>query len=871
VVEDDSRMPTSPYGLSKLASEELVGLYAREYAVPVTILRYFTVYGPRQRPEMDLSRFIYLATRGEPIKIFGDGTQSREMAYLSDVAGATVAALEAKPERVIRVYNVGGGTRTTVGDVVELVGEMMGERMRIRYAPPGPGTCVLPGRTSNEQRGSWTTGRGSPSKRAWRRRFAGRSRGAPCEGRRASFEDTVEGVGMIGTLLIPVFVYLPGHFLGAFLLRKGDGWAELALLRVACAAAISTPVLVALALLGRFEVPVVLGALGVCAVVAWTFSRRGEGRARPMRWDLGALGLVAGAFALYAHPAEYVLKDRDPGVYTVAAAKLARTGELLTWDPLVGRVASFHEFEHGAKHLGFYIHGVDLVVPQFFPGPFAWLGVGNLAGDVWGELYVVPVFGALAVGMAFVLGGELFGRWTGFVGAALLAVSYVQVWWARYPSSEIMTQFFVLAGLWFAARFVRDGGAGTGVLAGALLSGAMMIRVDAFLSVLVIPAMILHDVLLGRSPRRWVYLCSPLLLAGGAMLLYAGTVGERYLNLIYDLHVPENVLRLSPYLLGGALLAAGAALMLHRLWSGGYESLLALHGQRAALLAALAVMGAALWAYFVLPEPWEGLPQYWGGDGSMAGFNAYDRQVAVRMVWFLTPALAVLGVVGFVWAAYRLDAARALFLGAFLAFGLLYVALPNVAPDLPWATRRFIPVVFPGLCLLAGYAIVEAGRSLGKVWSERVGASCAAALAVSAFVWSVYVAWPVYGMRELAGAVEGIERLEESVPDSRVVYVELPGDDYAATLDYLYGRPVLAYERDQFRREVPDLREAGLLEDAVYVTVEEKHKPVFQGLRLREVEREEVSFLRLEDGFKDIPRDTYEERQGFRIYELEQT
>jgi hypothetical protein len=190
---------------------------------------------------------------------------------------------------------------------------------------------------------------------------------------------------------------------------------------------------------------------------------------------------------------------------------------------------------------------------------------------------------------------------------------------------------------------------------------------------------------------------------------------------------------------------------------------------------------------------------------------------------------------------------------------------------LPWATRRFVPVVFPGLCLLAGYAIVEAGRVLGRIWSERAGASCAAALAVFALVWSVYVAWPVYGVRELAGAVEGIERLEEAVPDSRVVYVELPGDDYAATLDYLYGRPVLAYERDQFRREMPDLREAGLLEDAVYVTVEEKHKPVFQGLRLREVDREEVSFLRLEDGFKEVPRDTYEERQGFRVYEMEQT
>jgi hypothetical protein len=103
-----------------------------------------------------------------------------------------------------------------------------------------------------------------------------------------------------------------------------------------------------------------------------------------------------------------------------------------------------------------------------------------------------------------------------------------------------------------------------------------------------------------------------------------------------------------------------------------------------------------------------------------------------------------------------------------------------------------------------------------------------------------------------------------------VVYVEVPGDDYAATLDYLHGRPVLAYERDQFRQEIPNLREAGLLEDAVYVTVEEEPKPIFEGLRLREASREEVSFLRLEDGFKDVPREVHEERQRFRIYELEQ-
>ncbi len=139
VAEDDLRRPASPYGLSKLAAEELVGIYAREHEMPATILRYFTVYGPRQRPEMVLSRFISLAARGELVEVFGDGTQSREMTYVSDVVDATVAALAAEPEGATRVYNVGGGTRTTVGELVELVGEAMGERVEIRYAPHVPG------------------------------------------------------------------------------------------------------------------------------------------------------------------------------------------------------------------------------------------------------------------------------------------------------------------------------------------------------------------------------------------------------------------------------------------------------------------------------------------------------------------------------------------------------------------------------------------------------------------------------------------------------------------------------------------------------------------------------------------------------------
>lgn len=677
-------------------------------------------------------------------------------------------------------------------------------------------------------------------------------------------------------VLIPVLLCLIGHYLGGTLSRKGDGLTELVLLRVALGVAVSTPVLVALALLGWFMALAVIICLAACAAASWALARLCGGgtgdriATRPSFRDLLALGLVAGALALYAHPAEYVIKDRDPGLYTVVAAKLARTGELLTRDPLVAAVAPFHEFEFGAKYPGFFINGEDLLVPQFFPGAFVWPGLGNLLGGVWGGLYVVPLFGALSAGMAFVLGRELFGSWAGLLGAVLLATSYAQVWWARYPCSEGLTQFFILAGLWCGARFSRGGGRGTGFLAGALLGGAMLVRIDAVLAALAVPALVGYDLLLGRPPRRWLPVCAPLFLLGGAAALYAGTLGERYLDVIRDLHVPESLIRLSPYLLPAVALLVVTLWVLRRRREESLRRLLTLHRRNVALLAAVVLLGLALWAYFILPQPWEGLPEHWGGPADrMENFHAYDAQVAVRMVWFITPVVAALGMAGLVLAAYRLNAARALFLGAVVAFGSLYVALPNVAPDLPWSTRRFVPVVFPGLSLLAGYAVVEAGRVLARIWGVRVGAFAATALAVVALSWSVSVAWQTYGVRELAGAVEGLDRLNRAIPEARVVYVELPGDDYAATLDYLYGRPVLAYDREQFREELPDLREAGLLESAVYVTVEERQKPVLNDVRLREVGREEVSFSRLEDGFKDVPREAYEERQGFRVYEVE--
>ena len=674
---------------------------------------------------------------------------------------------------------------------------------------------------------------------------------------------------MLEAFFILVSLYLPGHFLGRALSRKDDGWAEAVLLRVAASAAVAAPVLVLLSLAGWFTALVISISLLACAALAWLAGRGAGASIQSSWWDAGVLGLVAGSFVLYGRPAEYVVNSRDPGVYTLFAEKLARTGALLHHDPLVRTVADFHPFLEGKKYPGFYIGEDALIVPQFFPGPIALMGLGDLVGGVWGGLYVVPALGALCVGMAFVLGREVFGRWAGLVGAALLAVGYTQVWWSRQPSSEIPSQFFVLSGLWLAVRFAGGGSPLTGVLSGLALGGVMLMRPDGFLAAIALPALFGYDFLLKRPALRWLYPGVPLALFAAASLVYLNTVGGRYLYVIYSEHGLNRFLGLLPYVIGASVLVAAAFFFVRRRWGRRLAGWQEVHGGGLALAGALCVAGLVLWAYFILPVPWENLPE------DSRGFNDYRTQVLLRMVWFTTPAVAVLSLVGFMFTARRLDAPKAIVLGAFLASGILYTAVPNVAPDLPWATRRFVPAVFPILCLLAGYAAVEVGRYVSQAWDRRVGIAVSGALAAVALGWTAQAMLPIAGMREYEGAVAVFGRVEAKVPESRVVFVESPdGFDFtASTFEYLHGRPVLPYDHDRFVSEVDELKEAGLLRDAVYVTTDGGPAPLLSDVDFRQVGSARLDLPRLaptEGHESELSSGPDPMRMDYRIFRVEE-
>lgn len=135
--EDGPCRPVSPYGVTKLAAEHLVHLYGTSHGLPVLSLRFFTVYGPRQRPDMAFYRFLKAARDATPLTVFGDGEQTRDFTYVDDIVAALRAA--ADRGRLGGVYNIGGGERVSVNRMLTLIEEVTGRGLDVRREAPQRG------------------------------------------------------------------------------------------------------------------------------------------------------------------------------------------------------------------------------------------------------------------------------------------------------------------------------------------------------------------------------------------------------------------------------------------------------------------------------------------------------------------------------------------------------------------------------------------------------------------------------------------------------------------------------------------------------------------------------------------------------------
>lgn len=134
--EDDALLtPLSPYAATKLAGEAYCHSYAKIYQLPIVALRFFTVYGPRQRPDLVIHKFTRLMNENKPIPIYGDGTTSRDYTYIQDITQGILAAIEYNPPNLYDVFNLGNSETVSLQEVVKLLERYLGKKAQIKCLP----------------------------------------------------------------------------------------------------------------------------------------------------------------------------------------------------------------------------------------------------------------------------------------------------------------------------------------------------------------------------------------------------------------------------------------------------------------------------------------------------------------------------------------------------------------------------------------------------------------------------------------------------------------------------------------------------------------------------------------------------------------
>ena len=131
--------PNSPYGATKVAGELLCEVYRKNYGLPSVVLRYFSVYGPRQRPDMAFNRFVKLMSHDRTIEVYGNGSQKRDYTYVGDVVNATLLAIDAEAGSV---YNVGSGMNHSLNEAISIISKLLGKDAEIRHSRPAFGDVI---------------------------------------------------------------------------------------------------------------------------------------------------------------------------------------------------------------------------------------------------------------------------------------------------------------------------------------------------------------------------------------------------------------------------------------------------------------------------------------------------------------------------------------------------------------------------------------------------------------------------------------------------------------------------------------------------------------------------------------------------------
>jgi 4-amino-4-deoxy-L-arabinose transferase-like glycosyltransferase len=542
---------------------------------------------------------------------------------------------------------------------------------------------------------------------------------------------------------------------------------------------------------------------------------------------VGAVGLATFVLVVPGFPVG--MAGWDPGVYTNHALAIARTGDYDLKDPVLDRTPALPDGTAGESNARFpgtsYSghHDGRSVVGFFHLYPALMAPAAKVAGER-GAINVNPVLGVLAAMALTLLAWRAFGAWSGGVAGAVVATNMIQVWHARYPTSEVLTELLLIAAL-LAIVIARDTGWRAAAGAGGVLTGLIFLaRGDGFLIVLMAVGALAALSAVGRFDQRAWWFAGGLALTMPHALAQAYDFAETY-RISQGLPSPGKLLGAIALLVVAGLVATrepvrrlarrGIALVAERRRAVGIAVVLAL---------TLLFVAAYLRPLWVTHQPRPDDPAL---GGSVTYYNA---RAMARLTWFFTPV----GIVA-IWFGFAVLALRRWSFDRWVVVVPSVVLLPvylqdaRIAPRLIWWTRRFVPFALPGMFLLiaigVGWLLSHARVPL------RLAGAVVGTFLVAAFLVQ---SWPLRHHDELAGSffvhdvVAGIAGTREAVwlwangPTPAGINPSAPA--FASTLLYRNGDPVTRFDASEATTVATAYRSA-FPHDPVFVVADGRDLP----------------------------------------------
>jgi hypothetical protein len=580
-----------------------------------------------------------------------------------------------------------------------------------------------------------------------------------------------------------------------------------------------------LAELGWFSLPllaVLVTATSLC-LAAWAlWKRHGLDAFRGLRIALPSLtllGIIGLAVVLPARPFEYILGGRDHGVYVNTGVNIARTGSIIFRDAelaalpaesqravilpevSVGRAGLPGPWSDGLRLPGFALRDLEqgIIVPHALHLYPVWIAILYTIGGLSFALWVTFFFSLMGALGVYFAGTRLFGQPVGLLAAFLLLISVGQMWFARYPSAEIVVQFLFWAGLYAFVLMLTTHSRYAAFLAGVSFGLTHLAKLDIVFVPVVLLLFLVYLWLRGRFHRSYWFFLVPyalLLLHAGAHAFFISTIYTvdhavrvllpRFMaqalvraaaGYTYPLDILSRLLvqNIGPIIV--SLLALALVFLVarfRRTWSKGLE-VLGRYGKLAQGALVLSLAFCALYTYFVQPHR-----QASGLTSPM-----------VMVGWYVAPLGILLGTAGFLQAMGECAEEKAGFAWLMVVGNVvpLLIMGSRTAPDHFWAIRRFVPIVIPAFFLFASYLLWQlVPRDLGRWPRSILSLSLAAVLAINCWQASR----PLARVVEYKGIIRQVSQFADSFSSQAVLLFEQSdaGNRMTAPLWLIFNKTV---------------------------------------------------------------------------------